>query len=92
VRSRGIIASQQPILFAIGGSWGPVALFVLIGMLLFAVLCYSRFQIQFYLRAFTLIFMLTPIRGLLNTLPNSASQYRSRKNQRLGTVVNRSKN
>jgi len=26
-------------------------------------------QIQFYLYAFTLIFMLTPIRGLLNTLP-----------------------
>lgn len=57
-------------LFAIGGSWGLVALFVLIGMLLFvAPLLFTISNSVLSGYAFTLIFMLTPIRGLLNTLP-----------------------
>ncbi|NJN56264.1 MAG: cyclic peptide export ABC transporter [Leptolyngbyaceae cyanobacterium SL_5_9] len=57
-------------LFAIGGSWGLVALFLLIGILLFVVpllFTISNSILSGYV--LTLIFMLTPIRGMLNTLP-----------------------
>lgn len=56
--------------FAIGGSWGLVALFLLIGILLFIaplLFTISRSVLSGYV--LTLIFMLTPIRGVLNTLP-----------------------
>lgn len=56
--------------FAIGGSWGLVALFVLIGIFLFVVpLLFTIPGAVLSGYALTLIFMLTPIRGLLNTLP-----------------------
>jgi putative ATP-binding cassette transporter len=56
-------------LFAIGGSWGLVALFILIGILLFIapLLAIPNSVLSGYV--LTLIFMLTPIRGILNTLP-----------------------
>ncbi|MGG6293716.1 cyclic peptide export ABC transporter [Leptolyngbya sp. AN02str] len=57
-------------LFAIGGSWGLVALFLLIGILLFIaprLFTISSSTLSGYV--LTLIFMLTPIRGILNTLP-----------------------
>jgi len=56
--------------FAIGGSWGLVALFVLIGLFLFVVpflFAVPNAVLSGY--ALTLIFMLTPIRGVLNALP-----------------------
>lgn len=57
-------------LFAIGGSWGLVALFILIGILLFiAPLLFTVPQPILSGYVLTLIFMLTPIRGVLNTLP-----------------------
>ncbi len=57
-------------LFAIGGSWGLVALFILIGILLFiAPLLFVTPNSVLSGYVLTLIFMLTPIRGLLNTMP-----------------------
>ncbi|MUG98445.1 cyclic peptide export ABC transporter [Scytonema sp. UIC 10036] len=58
-------------LFAIGGSWGLVALFILIGLLLFIVPLV--FAIPTSVRsgyALTIVFMLTPVRALLNILPD----------------------
>ncbi|MBE9019445.1 ABC transporter ATP-binding protein [Chroococcidiopsis sp. CCALA 051] len=56
--------------FAIGGSWGLVALFVLIGVFLFVVpLLFVIPSAVLSGYALTLIFMVTPLRGLLNTLP-----------------------
>lgn len=56
--------------FAIGGSWGLVALFVLIGVFLFVVpLLFVIPSAVLSGYALTLIFMLTPIRGVLNALP-----------------------
>lgn len=56
-------------LFAIGGSWGLVVLFMLIGILLFVapLLTIPNSVLTGY--TITLIFMLTPVRGILNTLP-----------------------
>ncbi|MDV2996170.1 MAG: ABC transporter ATP-binding/permease protein YojI [Chroococcidiopsis sp. SAG 2025] len=56
--------------FAIGGSWGLVALFVLIGIFLFLIpLLFAIPNEVLSGYALTLIFMLTPIRGVLNALP-----------------------
>lgn len=58
-------------LFAIGGTWGLVALFILIGLLLFIVPLV--FAIPTSVRsgyALTIVFMLTPVRALLNILPD----------------------
>ncbi|NJL36938.1 MAG: cyclic peptide export ABC transporter [Leptolyngbyaceae cyanobacterium RM2_2_4] len=56
--------------FAIGGSWGLVALFLLIGiLLLIAPLLFTISSSVLSGYVLTLIFMLTPIRGILNTLP-----------------------
>jgi putative ATP-binding cassette transporter len=57
-------------LFAVGGSWGLVALFLLIGiLLLIAPLLFTISNSILSGYVLTLIFMLTPIRGMLNTLP-----------------------
>ncbi|MBD2099951.1 cyclic peptide export ABC transporter [Leptolyngbya sp. FACHB-261] len=57
-------------LFAVGGSWGLVALFVLIGVILFvSPLLFTVPSSVLSGYVFTLLFMLTPIRGLLNTIP-----------------------
>lgn len=56
--------------FAIGGSWGLVALFILTGLLIFvAPLLFTIPAPILAGYALTLIFMLTPIRNLLNILP-----------------------
>ncbi|NJO98579.1 MAG: cyclic peptide export ABC transporter [Pleurocapsa sp. CRU_1_2] len=57
-------------LFAIAGSWGLVALFILIGIILFVVpflFTIPNSTLSGY--TLTLIFMFTPIRGLLNIIP-----------------------
>jgi putative pyoverdin transport system ATP-binding/permease protein len=56
--------------FAIGGSWGLVALFILIGIILFLTPLFLNIPpsvLSGYV--LTLIFMFTPIRGILNSLP-----------------------
>jgi putative pyoverdin transport system ATP-binding/permease protein len=57
-------------LFALAGSWGLVALFALIGILLFiAPLLFTIPNSVLSGYVLTFVFMLTPIRGLLSTLP-----------------------
>lgn len=57
-------------LFAIGGSWGLVSLFIPIGFLLFIVPRVAAVPVSLIAsNIVTFIFMLTPIRGILNSLP-----------------------
>ena len=56
--------------FAIGGSWGLVSLFIPIGLLLFVVPRLSNVSPTLITsNIITFIFMITPIRGILNSLP-----------------------
>jgi putative pyoverdin transport system ATP-binding/permease protein len=56
--------------FAIGGSWGLVALFILIGIILFVTPLFLNIPTSVLSGyVLTLVFMFTPIRGILNSLP-----------------------
>jgi putative pyoverdin transport system ATP-binding/permease protein len=56
--------------FAIGGSWGLVALFILIGVILFVTPLFLKIPTSVLSGyVLTLVFMFTPIRGILNSLP-----------------------
>jgi putative pyoverdin transport system ATP-binding/permease protein len=55
--------------FAMGGSWGLTALFLMVGVVLAVAPSFLVSQAVLSGYALTLLFLLTPIRGVLNTLP-----------------------